>query len=100
MMMSDKGVQSALGGAALTYSMWEGYLKQGGSVRVLKWLEEHGIARQTIHTSGHASVADLKRFAAALAPRKLVPIHSFETGRFGEFFEDVVQKEDGKWWAV
>ena len=100
MMMSDKGVQAALDGAALTYSMWEGYLKQEGSVRVLKWLEEHGISRQTIHTSGHASVADLRRFAAGLAPRILVPIHSFETGRFGEYFEHVVQKEDGEWWAV
>ena len=100
MMMSDKGVQAALDGAALTYSMWEGYLKQEGSVRVLKWLEEHGISKQTIHTSGHASVADLRRFAAELAPRILIPIHSFETGRFGEFFEDVVEKEDGEWWEV
>ena len=100
MMMRDRGVNAALAGAALTYSMWEGYLKQEGSLRVLKWLEEHGIARQTIHTSGHASVADLKRFAGAFSPRTLVPIHSFETGRFGEFFEDVVQKEDGEWWAV
>ena len=55
---------------------------------------------ESIHTSGHASVADLKRFAAALAPRSLIPIHSFETGRFGEFFDNVVQREDGVWWEV
>ena len=41
--------------------------------------------------SGHASVADLERFAAAFAPRRLVPIPSFETGRFTEFFDNVVQ---------
>ena len=34
------------------------------------------------------------------AAHTLVPIHSFETGRFGEYFEHVVQKEDGEWWAV
>ena len=100
MAMTDHGVQAVLDGAGFTYSMWEGYLKGKGSQRVLKWLERHGIPRRTIHTSGHASVADLKRLAAALAPRTLVPIHSFETSRFGEFFENVVQREDGEWWEV
>ena len=98
--MTDHGVQAVLDGAGFTYSMWEGYLKERGSLRVLKWLERHGIPRRTIHTSGHASVADLKRFAVALAPRTLVPIHSFETGRFQEFFDSVVQREDREWWEV
>ena len=48
----------------------------------------------------HASVADLKRFTASLALHELVPIHSFETARFGEFFENIVQREDGKRWDV
>ena len=100
MAMSDHGVQAVLDGAALTYSMWEGYLEEDGSLGVLKWLEEHGIPLRSIHTSGHASPADLKRFAAALAPRALVPIHSFKTGRFGEFFDNVVQRDDGEWWDV
>ncbi len=100
MAMSDNGVKSVLDGAGFTYSMWEGYLRKGSSPRVLKWLEDHSIPRRTIHTSGHASLADLKRFAAALAPRILVPIHSFETSRFGEFLENVVQREDGDWWNV
>ena len=100
MAMSDDGVKAALEGATLTYSMWEGYLQQDSSRRVLKWLDEHGIFRRIVHTSGHASVADLKRLADALAPSKLVPIHSFETGRFGEFFDNVVQRDDGEWWEV
>ena len=98
--MSDRGVQAVLDGAGFTYSMWEGYLKEKGSQSVLKWLQRHGIPRRTIHTSGHASVADLKRLAEALTPRTLVPIHSFETDRFGEFFENVVRKDDGVWWEV
>ena len=100
MTKDDFGVQAVLDGAALTHSMWEGYLEQDYFRKVLKWLDEHGIPRRTIHTSGHASAADLKRFAAALAPRALVPIHSFETARFGEFFENVVQRDDGEWWEV
>ncbi|MCY4318426.1 MAG: MBL fold metallo-hydrolase [Alphaproteobacteria bacterium] len=98
--MSDQGVKSVLDGAGFTYSMWEGYLKEGSSQRVLRWLNRHGIPWQSIHTSGHASTADLQRFASALAPRALVPIHSFESGRFPEFFDNVVPRADGEWWEV
>ena len=80
--MYDPGLRAVLDGARLTYSMWEGYLKEEGTRRVTRWLERSGIPWQVFHTSGHASVADLQRFAAALAPRRLVPIHSFETARF------------------
>ena len=37
--MRDRGVQSVLEGASFTYSMWEGYLKEDSSQRVLRWLE-------------------------------------------------------------
>ncbi len=94
----DGGVRSALDGAGFSYSMWQGYLKEDSSRRVLDWLGRHGIEWQVLHTSGHASAADLQRFAAALAPRALVPIHSFETGRFPDFFENVVPRGDGEWW--
>ena len=100
MMMRDRGVGAVLDGARLTYSMWEGYLKEKSVRRVVSWLDEHDIPWQVIHTSGHASAADLQRFASALAPRMLVPIHSFETARFAEFFDNVVQKEDGAWWEI
>ena len=100
MMMRDRDVGAVLDGARLTYSMWEGYLKEKSVRRVVSWLDEHDIPWQVIHTSGHASAADLQRFASALAPRMLVPIHSFETARFAEFFDNVVQKEDGAWWEI
>ena len=99
-MMDDHGVQSVLDGAGLTYSMWDGYLKEEKTRKVTKWLEDRGIPWKIIHTSGHASVADLQRFADALSPHQLVPIHSFETSRFAEFFDNVVQQEDGVWWEV
>ena len=100
LMTRDRGVRAVLDGARLSYSMWQGYLKDRSTARTRQWLEEHGIPLEVIHTSGHASVADLKRFAAAMSPTILVPIHSFETGRFGEFFDNVVPQEDGVWWEV
>ena len=98
--MRDHGVSAALDEARLTYSMWPGYLEQEGSRRVLDWLGTNAIPFETIHTSGHASVRDLQRLASSLAPRRLVPIHSFETARFGEYFDNVDRKEDGVWWTV
>ncbi len=100
MAMRDRGVASVLEGAGFSYSMWEGYLKEDSSRRVLDWLDRHGIEWQVLHTSGHASTADLQRFAAALAPQALVPIHSFETERFPEFFNNVVPRMDGEWWRI
>ena len=98
--MRDHGVQAILDGASFSYSMWEGYLKENSPQGVVTWLEDNGIPWPVIHTSGHASLVDLQRFAAALKPRRLVPIHSFETNRFAEFFDNVVQQEDGVWWNV
>ena len=95
---SDWGVQEVLKDARFTYSMWKGYLRLESVQRVMKWLQENGW--EAIHTSGHASLIDLQSFAKALAPRRLVPIHSLETKRFGEFFANVTPKEDGVWWDV
>ena len=100
MVLRDRGVDAVLDGARLTYSMWRGYLKDEYTQRVLRSLEQRGVSWDTIHTSGPAAVKDLQPFAEALAPRTLVPIHSFETRRFAEFFDNVVQKDDGVWWEV
>ena len=99
-MMWDRGVQSVLDGAGLTYSMWDGYLEEERTQKVVKWLEDKGVPLEIIHTSGHASLEDLQRMADALTPRRLVPIHSSQTGRFPEFFDNVVHQEDGAWWEV
>ena len=98
MMTRDRDIEAVLSGARLSYSMWAGYLEEKSTERIRDWLKEKRIPLEIIHTSGHASVVDLQRFAAALAPRRLVPIHSFETGRFGEFFQNVDRQEDGVWW--
>jgi ribonuclease J len=52
------------------------------------------------HTSGHAPVADLQRLAKALAPKMLVPIHSFHPEEFAALFGQVHVKEDGIWWNL
>jgi ribonuclease J len=99
-MSRDLDLARCLKDAHLIYSLWPGYLKQGRQRPFLKWLDECQIPLEHCHTSGHASVMDLKRFAKAIAPNILVPIHSFETKRFKDFFDNVERKEDSKWWEV
>src|SRR3546814_8226749 len=50
------------------------------------WIEAHRIPMVSIHTSGHASVSDLKRLVAAVDPRHLIPIHTFEREAYAERF--------------
>jgi ribonuclease J len=99
-MMRDLEEAECLKGAGLIYSLWSGYLKRDSQRPFLQWLKSRQIPLSYCHTSGHASLTDLQKFAKAIAPKMLVPIHSFETKRFSEFFENVQQQEDGKWWRV
>ena len=99
-MMSDMDKAGCLQDARLIYSLWPGYLKREELRSFHKWLDGHDIPLVHCHTSGHASTQDLQRFAKAIAPKMLVPIHSFETKRFKEYFDHVVMKKDGQWWEV
>jgi len=99
-MTRDLEKAECLHAARLIYSLWPGYLKRADLGPFHAWLNQHGIPLVHCHTSGHASPGDLQRFAKAIAPRMLVPIHSFSTGRFDEYFENVVLKQDGQWWEV
>ncbi|MCB1606122.1 MAG: hypothetical protein KDI71_03965 [Xanthomonadales bacterium] len=87
-------------GAELLYSNWNGYLKDDSTLAVRQWLAEQHIPIHHIHTSGHASVSDLQRFAAAIAPARLVPIHSFHGDSFAGLFANVERRTDGEWWHV
>lgn len=81
---------------AWSYSQWRGYLEQPDGVRLREWFEVGGSKAAHLHTSGHASTADLKAFAAAVAPKALVPIHglAWDDDRTG--FENVVRLRDGE----
>jgi ribonuclease J len=99
-MLKDLKKADCLDGAKLIYSLWSGYLKDARYQSFLGWLNEKEISIIHCHTSGHAPVADLKRFAKALFPKMLVPVHTFEAARFIELFQNVELKNDGVWWDV
>ncbi|WP_026319038.1 MBL fold metallo-hydrolase [Amorphus coralli] len=99
-MTDDLTRAECLGGARVVWSMWEGYLEDDAAGQFLAWMKENGLPMSRIHTSGHASVSDLRRFAKAVAPKRMIPIHSFATDQYPELFENVDTKEDGEWWEA
>lgn len=83
------------------YSQWPGYLKctnkeYYGAEEINAFHSDPGINYVYAHTSGHATVADLRAFASALKPKKLIPIHTEHKGEFQKHFENVILCEDGK----
>jgi ribonuclease J len=91
---------NCLTGASFIYSQWEGYWERGVFDKVNDWLVRNSIPKSTIHTSGHASPGDLKRFAAALNPRKVVPIHTFFPELYNKLFQNVELHQDGERWEI
>ncbi len=87
------------------YSQWLGYLDGNhsnyfGGDRIAAFRSDPAVTFVYAHTSGHAPVADLQRLAAALNPRKLVPIHTEHSHEFSLNFENVVTLNDGERWTL
>ena len=86
-----KGLGS-LEGAKIVYSMWEGYLKPEFEA----YCSQKGLMIEKVHTSGHATIDNLKAFSDALKPGVLIPIHTFEAERYSGLFQNVKLLKDGE----
>ena len=99
-MLADLDRAACLAGAAAIWSQWDGYLKKPPGEALRASLAERSIPLSHAHTSGHASIVDLKRLATAVAPKMLVPIHTYEAKSFPQHFSNVALKQDGVWWEI
>ena len=90
-----KGIDG-ITGAKIIYSMWEGYLTE----EFKSYCRQKGIAVEQVHTSGHATLNDLKAFAKAINSRVLIPIHTFEASRYPDIFENVKVLNDKEVFVV
>ncbi len=92
---------ACLEGGRLVWSLWRGYLSPDENDVLQVFRRRHQIPREIIHhTSGHATLKDLQRFAEAMAAKRIVPIHTFAGDRFDEFFPRVARRSDGESWEV
>lgn len=83
--------------SAWVYSMWTGYLERSASLRRMKGhFSDKGVEYHYIHSGGHARLADLKRFANAVNPGTIIPIHTYHPELFANLFGRVKMVEDGK----
>ena len=83
--------------ATWIYSMWLGYFERSKSLQKLKsFFLEQGVRYKYLHTSGHASLNDLKDFVRKLSPKMTIPIHSFHPEQFHDLFENVKMVADGE----
>jgi len=93
----------------IIYSQWEGYLKEEykqyftDNINALK--QDSDIVYHSIHTSGHAAVPDLIKFAKAINSNKIVPIHTAFPDKFKTEFEkagfnNITLWDDGKEYSI
>jgi len=83
---------SDITGAKLIYSMYERYLTNEFKVKCGR----KGIEIEHVHTSGHATIEDLKTFADAINPKTLIPIHTFYANNYKDLFNNVKVLKDGE----
>ena len=76
------------------WSMWNGY-KDRYADR-FEALEKAGVRCVDLHTSGHADIPALKGFVAKLAPKTIVPIHTFYPEQFRDLFDNAVLHADNE----
>jgi ribonuclease J len=91
---------NCLTGACVVCSEWQGYLDKEGNKWFVDWLKRTGTPLKHCHTSGHASIPDLRRMRNAFPGAVAVPVHLDDQGRFVELFEKVKLREDKEWWEV
>lgn len=76
------------------YSQWLGYLSYSnkdyyGADAIVAYRNDPQINFVYAHTSGHATVEDLKTFAGALKPKMLVPVHTEYGDKYRDLFYNV-----------
>ena len=85
---------------AYVFSSWSGYLDTKNPVTGWARARAAGARTEKMHTSGHASPADLSRFAAAVAPKALVPVHGLSWDNPGITLPPLRRLADGEPWQL
>jgi ribonuclease J len=87
-------------GSRCIYSYWKGYLDNPDWVKCQAQLREAGGELIPAHASGHIYEEDLEELVQQLAPRTLIPIHTFEPSGFHRFYDKVTLLADGERFSI
>lgn len=84
--------------STIIYSQWPGYLEKNRphyNENAAKLRQLENSIFKIIHTSGHAVLHDLQTLEKALAPRRVIPIHTEYKSEYAQHFGNVQILEDG-----
>ena len=82
------------------YSMWSGYRDGSQQKEFEDYLKQVGFAGCELHTSGHATVGDIRRVITELAPKQIIPIHTMLPEAFRNLTDRIYLKTDGESFEV
>jgi ribonuclease J len=85
------GLQNGL----FIYSLWSGYRTGDYQLTFENTLTKAGFTADVLHTSGHATVSDIKRVLVELKPKQITPIHTMLPDSFVELSDNIVLRDDG-----
>ena len=77
------------------WSMWNGYLEQDSTLPMREFFAP--CQKAYIHSSGHASPDVLQKFAEAMQPKVLIPVHGETWNVWAEQFPNLRMAVDGEW---
>lgn len=72
----------------------------GDRTDLREWAKRKEIDFHIVHSSGHASSADLYRMAQAVAPQRLLPIHTVHPERYGSLSDSTEAVANGEWVTI
>jgi len=90
------GLQNGL----FVYSLWSGYRDSEYQKEFENYLNRVGFTADVLHTSGHATISDIRRVITELEPKQIIPIHTMTPDSFIGISENIVLKEDGKEFSI
>lgn len=96
----DRGGLGFTADDAYAFSNWSGYLDPSDPKSGWFQAQQAGARTTRLHTSGHASPTDLARFAAAIAPQALVPVHGLSWDAPAISLPTVRRLADGQAWEI
>jgi ribonuclease J len=97
-MLRDMKKAECLDSAVLITSIWSGYLPK--EAKRIDEMKSMGVGHVHVHTSGHATVDELKDFVSAFPQSRIVPIHLEDRDGFLELSPNVELQNDHEWWGV
>ena len=80
---------------AWVWSLWNGYLEQESTLPMREFFAP--CQKAYIHSSGHASLDVLQKFAKAMQPKMLIPVHGETWMEHTDTFPGIISVQDGQW---